>query len=669
MKQSRLLSRLVGVAVDRHDVPWRRDWSALVDDVLAADASAVSIDVFDTVVIRPLIGDRAWLSAMIAEQSDEHISATDQRRLLSKRMAPVGHTAPTLKQIYDNGESPLHADLSAAKEVDFESAQLRAVPGAVEALTRLREAGVKIWFTSDMHMSATSLRVILQELGLATSADEVLSSSDVGRSKSKGDLYPFLSSTSGADGPELHIGDNAWGDVTQALRNGLTALPFRSACPTRYEKAMSFQPGSVGPAIAGAARLARLGSFAHQGDERLLYELGTNVPGQTFTAFLLWIRTECERAGIRHVAFLSRDGELPMKMAEAMAPDHWDGFELSYLHVSRRVWQPAAIHPLGIDEWIAAGTKTENSFIHHYREQIPFHSLLDRLGLEPADLPTESPLSRCDPNAGLPNSLVPDWEVLLEDPAVRELIRQRAFPAHELLTNFLRQQGIGIRQLAMVDVGWTGRLAWMVSSLVREVAGNEPLHLHFGGDNVSDEVDDRVQIKRFALDDTRWPHPVSQPVPCVEVFTGSGKERLVQYLADEHGVVEPVFDNRVAEIDSSYRRACWDGAIATAASLPSRATLGAWGLSSYDCAEEVRRVFSLMWNRPDQSEVEAMRRLFVEADDVGESIGSFVSPFTLREILEARGGRRKWVNGSLLLTWRPYRTALAIFFRVRDRSS
>ena len=99
--------------------------------------------------------------------------------------------------------------------------------------------------------------------------------------------------------------------------------------PSRYEKVF-VDGGSTGVAIAEAARSAR----SHLGHQGKSYDtaaaIGTQCIGMSMAAFLLWVRANCESENIDQAIFLARDGELPLKMAEAMPADYW---ELSLIHI------------------------------------------------------------------------------------------------------------------------------------------------------------------------------------------------------------------------------------------------------------------------------------------------------------------------------------------------
>ena len=173
----------------------------------------------------------------------------------------------------------------------------------------------------------------------------LVASCEAGATKSRGDLFERTWPEGSFEAGEVwHVGNDLWSDVTMADRAGLLGLPITDAEPTRYERAMALgRPGGAGPAVAAAARTARLHAAARSGRDEAaaateLQVLGAQVGGQAFGAFLLWLAERCREDDIGHLAFLSRDGELLLAMARAMPPDHWATTTLGYLHCSRRSW-------------------------------------------------------------------------------------------------------------------------------------------------------------------------------------------------------------------------------------------------------------------------------------------------------------------------------------------
>ncbi|MCP5025480.1 MAG: hypothetical protein GY929_04270, partial [Actinomycetia bacterium] len=207
-------------------------------------------------------------------------------------------------------------------------------------------------------------------------------------------------------------------------------------------------------------------------------------------------------------------------------------------------------------------------------------------------------------------------------------------------------------------------------SVLSAHTGHRCVHFHIGGDQVVPDLEQLVEIRRFAFNDLERPHPFHSPVHCVETFTSSGEERVIDYRRAESGVVEPVVGPAVVAIDTGHRRALWSAARATATLLPSRAELSQWGGGriepGLELVEATRAVLTLMWEHPEPADAESLRTLGFETDEVGASIAPLARPYRLIELVtSAEGIPRSWRQGSIELTPRWLRAVLRRAVRLK----
>jgi phosphoglycolate phosphatase-like HAD superfamily hydrolase len=624
-------------------------WSELADLVDHERPEMLGVDVFDTCIVRDLLSDHSVEAAI-------------------GRLATVGANG--------GGEAPHRSTARVASEV--EELLCHPVPGVATALERIRRVGTDVVFVSDTERSSATLKGILTGHGIMVDGDRLYASCEHGATKSDGDLYELI-------WPEAtdriwHVGNNLWADVAMAQQAGLRAFSIVTAEPTRYEMAMAARPETAGPAVAAAARAARLQILADPvgtAREKQIEIVGAGVAGQSLGAFLLWVADHCAREDIQQVWFLSRDGELPLEMAKVMPADHWAGCRLDYLHCSRWTWQLAAAVTEGLDRWLEIGTRDATAFIHNGRHRAPLVSLLGRIGLEMSDLERGHPeLAALPPWRPLPTDQVPAWEHLLADPGIGRIIQARAEVRKALIEDYLLGLGMASERVVMVDVGWRGRLAWAISSVVREVTGAEPLHLHVGGHKVLWDADAEMRVERFAFDDVIRPDPITNPVTCVETLTASGRARVVGYERRGDGSVRPVLKRHVAEVDNPDRRRLWSGAIRTARRLPSRARLARLGCVDGSLAVEAREVLGLWWTQPVREEVEALSGLAFESDDDGRDVRPLVARYSPQELAVEVRNQRTWQEGSVAVSGpfmatavSAYRTLSKVRQAVRQRTN
>lgn len=634
--------------------------SVLVDD----PPPGVGLDVYDTLLVRRLVGDAAAEHAIASAMEGEAVVEGSRRDYQAGRRRARTERPDGPMSAWHDGmavvEDPAAAD---GVERSIEDSMTVGVPGAADELDRLREVS-DVSYVSDMHLDAGFIQGLLDRHVGGGESDRLYVSSDHGVSKSDGGLFEQLDD---ADAPvTAFVGNNAWADVTQPRLAGLRPYPATVGNPSAYESIMAADPTSAGPAIAGAARLQRLTarSDGHRGPTPRV--VGGQVLGQTMSAFLLWTRTQCEEHDLHRLEFLARDGELPLRMARAMPADHWTGIELAYLHASRRSWSLAAAAVLGVPSWIEIGTKTAAGFLTNSAGVVAFENLLDRCGLTLADVPERSPLAGHDPNQPLDPTEVDHWIYLLQSGDLDGDIARAAAEPFELLGEFLSQRGLPDQRFGIVDVGWTGQQALLISALIGATTGHEPVHLHFGGDHVDPELDARVDIRRFALDDSVRPHPIRGPVSCLEMLLATGHARITGYERQSDGTIAEVFEEASTTVDNATRREVHEGAVQVAALLPRKAEMERWGQHHGSLGEETRRLLAQFWNRPDRDLVEALRPLMFEVDDGGALFAPVAQPYHLRELLGRDAIPRTWRQGSLAITPQPLRLMGRTFFAATD---
>ena len=643
----------------------QQSWVQVVDRLVAVAPSTVSVDVFDTVLVRRVVGDETLWWMVCADLVRRGLwSSSSEDFLRARRDAAAARPNGSLSDIY---AQPVLSRLldplaGALVEETVEAVLASPVPQAAWGLEQLRRAGHQLIYISDMHLSSKHLQSCLLEHGLAEPGDRIVVSSEVGAAKWQGKLFPLLHDIAGLK-PQWHVGNDLWADVAMAECAGVTAIPLRAAEPSALERCMSAKPGTAGAAIAGAARQVRVGLPSAGPVEQALREVGADVAGQCLAAFLLWVREQCEQAGVRDLAFLARDGELPYRTAQAMPADHWVDVHLRYLHGSRRLWSVAAAAVLGLETWLDAGTVDDAAFLRQAQNNVPFESLLGRLALQPQDLTDFPALVALSPSEPLPLEENDTWQVVLRDREIRRRIAARAARQHRDLRDHLKAQGLGRGRVALVDVGWRGQLAWHVSAVVRDLTGVEPLHLHFGGVDVALREAAQADIRRFAVDDSREALPFPDFVSCVETLTASGRPRAQALERDPEGKVRLIFEAPLATMDTEHRRTLWGSAVEVGRALPPRAALARWGLDEDGLDGLVRDVLRRFWLRPSFTHALAAANLGAEVDDSGTVVASVASPYRRFGLYQSS---RTWRQGSLKLSPPVLRVGVRLALLARD---
>ncbi len=624
-------------------------WAEFADAVRRERPRELSIDVFDTCLIRDLAGHRAIEEA-----------------ILRRRATATGPASPSIN----------HAE-------ELERELCRPVPGAPEALAAIRSVVGQVTFVSDTDRSAAFLVDLLREHGLFVDGDRLVASCEEDATKSDGDLFPRVFPEA-QPSTVWHLGNHPWADGTMAAAAGLRPFHLPEADLDRYETIMTRSAGGEGAAVAGAARRARLDILADErsgslGERAARARLvGAGVGGQALSAFNLWLTHRSREFGLTSLGYLARDGELPLRMARAMPSDHWSDISLVYLHCSRMNWSLASASAVGVENWMRAGRADDSAFLVTQVHDVPVSGLLARIGLEPDDVAGLGGAHRslAERSAGrpLPDEAVDEWHALLDDDRVAEIVTDRSEERRVLAVDYLAGQGMLDGPVGLVDVGWRGRLAWHISSVVRSAGAPDPVHLHFGGDKIIPEVDREITILRFAFQgdgsdaDLTGDDTVAARVPCVETFTASGKPRVVEYRRGDDGSVDLVFspsmNGRLP--DDGDRTDLWAGSLAVAANLPTRRQLERWAAQSVDLGSAVRTLLGRWRNTPTDDEVTSIAHLRFEHDEAGSSYHPLATPYSWEEVARRAGSRRAWVRGSEIMTPLSIRLAVSGGRRVKD---
>jgi hypothetical protein len=190
------------------------------------------------------------------------------------------------------------------------------------------------------------------------------------------------------------------------------------------------------------------------GRGRLLYMAGSQVAGPLLWAFVFWILKTARAMGHRRLYFLSRDGQILMKIANILIEAWgWDT-ETRYLYSSRVSWIFASMRDFSAQEtgWIF--------------QTLPHLSL--RMLAERLHTPRGKFLEILR-NGGFDNENISEtWERPLTSGEIarlkplihenKDFFMRRIREERGLLENYLRQEGIlDAEAVALADVGWRCR--------------------------------------------------------------------------------------------------------------------------------------------------------------------------------------------------------------------
>jgi FMN phosphatase YigB (HAD superfamily) len=449
----------------------------------------LSVDAFDTLITRSVFRPMdAFTLCGIQLREGGLIAVTppewrDYRHDAESRIAEAARPQEVrLREIYDRLVEMRvldrqHRDAAIAIEQGVERTLSRPIAATIDWVNRFSAGGGNAMVLSDTYLPAEDLTAMLRQAGLTLPAGRIHASSQSGKTKRSGALFRDMVPRARGRGRALHIGDNFGADFRQARRAGLRASPYLAGAPSRFERGLfkNLQtPDLLGSVIAGSARATRLGRVLPTPHQQAIWDLSANMTGPLLFAFVAWTLREAIRRGLRTLYFFSRDGEILLKIAQALQPTLPRPIECRYLYVSRRSLHLPGLVELGEVErrWVL-DCATHNSLAY----------LLRRLDIEVAEyvrlLPADSPLRRVDPDARMTDADAQAMRSSLDLDPVRTLILERAALRRTDCLNYVASEGLlAPGPIGVVDIGWRGRLQRSLSRIASTVEPGFADRLH-----------------------------------------------------------------------------------------------------------------------------------------------------------------------------------------------
>lgn len=589
--------------------------------------------------------------------------------------------APSLRKILEYMPKIYSPYLSEIESIEskVEMQLLSVVPSAIDYLSELREKNYKIAFISDMHISSTSLRPKLESLGLCEPADELLVSSDVGFSKSRGGkLFRYFLETNNLKAINVtHYGNSFWSDVRMARKQGVSAAYTPDFNLNRYE---SLVKGSISDQTAADhlvfnSKLTRMNSYNSDGanvftdtrlDKKVISNIASSVAAPVLYFFVLWVLKECREQSISTIRFLTRDGEIFKAIADELPPELTDGLNMQLLEVSRNslVLPTASVVP--IDDWIQAGFQPGSFLIQHY-DRLPAQHLFKRAGL---CIHKDFEILR---NFGLTEGEVPlgrdgleKWKRALSSQAIQNRVLESSKSRLNAVSAYL-QQNIGLEsgdKVALVDVGWTGQQAAMLGALIQEKMDVSSVHLHIGRLRKYPLLNE-ADIKGWLFDESdQRPSPIPNPVALFESFLATTSGGVDSYKQDENG--HWIATRRSQQHTQALK--AWGQETVIRSIVEFAKSTKKTNLSSDEQLKLSKILLEEFWCNPTYEEGRFWGDFPYEQDQSGKNIAKLAKRYSILSVVYKLLGKKQevdWKAGSLQTTAAPLRELIEIFDKLK----
>ena len=307
----------------------------LAEQLLGYDV--ISFDVFGTLILRPFSSPGVLFSIMeqrLNFYKFSGIRADSENEVRMERLRNFNHDNVSLDDIHSliARKTGLDARKTAELEYELELSYCYASPFFQKVVSLCQKARREIVISSDMYLSREQIRGILEKAGYRN-LNRILVSSELGKSKKKGDLFEYLrESCKGLS--VVHVGDDPKADAENAGKAGIASVHYPNANDIGGKNrvpGMSYMAGRVYSALANQRLYCNSGDQDEPAAHDEFFRFGYLYGGMYVLGFAQWINQFARNAGLDKVFFLSRDGDLVSKIYD-MLPGHRPG---EYFYWSR----------------------------------------------------------------------------------------------------------------------------------------------------------------------------------------------------------------------------------------------------------------------------------------------------------------------------------------------
>jgi hypothetical protein len=453
--------------------------------------------------------------------------------------------------------------------------------------------------------------------------------------------------------------------------------------PDRYARLLLGETdrGGLGAALVEAGRGARGTLPAATPRQAAIRDVSAGVVAPTLIGFVLWLLLTAEARGLRRLYFLSRDGQVLLRVAEILARRLGSSVECRYLYASRQAWIHNLADPRGPDqvEWF------EKDLWKRFRPGVTrVESILSRIGFDPATLDGLRDIPGLAPHlvreALRPEDIPVLTDVFRSERFLDAVALQRA-RNRELVLGYLAQEGLldGGPQ-AIVDSGWAGQIHRALCDLLVGQGAPPAECFYFGFKERS--IPEWSELRHWYLyslmegrTDARFrPDGLEERyiIAYLEVFCAAEHGTLVRYDRRDTTIV-PVFPEGWKHSTGPWGIGTMRETIASVAEtveLDAATLEAALGLRP-----AIKALFEAFWLDPSPEEAAAWGAFPL---DLGEGDGSqtvsLAASYTWGELARAlRAGRDTqrrhsyhWIPAGLALTSPSLRAAMRLYFGLRD---
>lgn len=445
-----------------------------------------SFDIFDTLITRAvghpkavflLMGNYLSAKKIIRHAPEVFANARIEAEPMARNKRGIKEVC--LADIYRELDFILNLGPEKAKlimdlECKMESRLLREVPGAKDRVKKAEKEFEKIIYISDMYHSSEFIKSQMKNCGFNVNGNCYVSS-ELLKTKRSGELFRHVAKECPAE--YFHFGDNLNSDVNIPLKLKWKASHFKEIRPSRYERILNaamWETGGLSAAMAGASRLVRLAKDVPSTRSKTIRDISAGVVAPTLVSYILWVLQRAADLKLKKLYFISRDGQIFLKIAEVLIKKLDLNIELQYLYGSRKAWQFSSLTEI---------KEGEIGWILKYVKGASLTTILSRVHLKPEEI--EDTLlaynyNRQDWEKELSLKQAAQFKQVILDKKVKALILEKVSASREIAYKYFQQEGLTEpNSWAIVDIGWGGNGQIFMGKILNHYGCQPPRGFYF----------------------------------------------------------------------------------------------------------------------------------------------------------------------------------------------
>ena len=316
-----------------------------------------SYDIIDTCLIRKC-GRQDFLFEILAnivlEKSEESILfdfILARKKAEQDARIKSGKEDVNISEIYDCIDVSSYTEISphSIMEMEIDLHEKMLVPSyeIKREIDTLHEEGNRIVFISDMYLSKSFFRKILQKYGFFLDGDEIYVSGDIGKTKCSGSLYDYVKEDLKIDFKQwIHKGDNIVSDNRVPRKLGIKTCVVKNTYSYYEGQMIKIDTSGSILDIQKASACSRAVRLSMSNTAQIFFASDFIAP--LYTSFVMSILKDARKRKLRHLFFMARDGYILYLIAKelhSLFPD----IDLTYFYASRTSIYLPGLNDLSVD--------------------------------------------------------------------------------------------------------------------------------------------------------------------------------------------------------------------------------------------------------------------------------------------------------------------------------